>query len=224
MQRECVLDLKGSWEHLPLVEFAYNNSYQASIQMAPYEALYGRLFQSLICWTKVGGRSITCMDLISDTSKKVNLIQKRLLTAQTQLKSYTDRRRRPLQFKVGDHVFLKVMPKRGVIRFDKQGKLSSRYIRPFKILERVGTVAYLLALPSSLSGVHQAFHVSMLWKYTPYSTHVVDWGELIVDIDGTFDEGSMRIMDSRDHILCCKTVRLVKVLWQHQGLEETTWE
>ena len=224
MQRECVLDLKGSWEHLPLVEFAYNNSYQASIQMAPYEALYGRLFQSPICWTKVGGRSITGMDLISDTSKKVNLIQKRLLTAQTQLKSYTDRRRRPLQFKVGDHVFLKVMPKRGVIRFDKQGKLSSRYIRPFKILERVGTVAYLLALPSSLSGVHQAFHVSMLWKYTPYPTHVVDWGELIVDIDGTFDEGSMRIMDSRDHILCCKTVRLVKVLWQHQGLEETTWE
>ena len=109
----CVLDLKGKWEeHLPLVEFAYNNSYQASIQMEPYETLYGRPCRSPICWTEVGERPSTGPDLIIDTSEKVDLIRKRLLTTQSWQKSYVDRRRRPLEFEVGDHAFLKVMPKK----------------------------------------------------------------------------------------------------------------
>ena len=113
MLRACVLDHKGSWEeHLPLVEFAYNNSYQASIQIAPFEALDGRPCRSPICWTKVGESPITSPDLIRDTSEKVSLIRQRLLTAQSRQKSYADRRRRPREFEVGDHVFLKVMPKR----------------------------------------------------------------------------------------------------------------
>ena len=113
MMRACVLDHKGSLEeHLPLVEFANNNSYHASIQMAPYEALYGRPCRSPICWTEVGESSITGLDLIKDTSKKVSLIRQRLLTDQSRQKSYADVRRRPLEFEVGDHVFLKVMPKR----------------------------------------------------------------------------------------------------------------
>ena len=123
-----------------------------------------------------------------------------------------------------DHVFLKVMPKRGVVRFGKRGKLSSRFIGPFEVLERVGAVAYRLALPSSLSGVHEVFHVSMLRKYTLDAAHVVDWGELVIDADGTFEEGPVRIMDSREQVLRCKTVRLVKVLWKHRGVEEATWE
>ena len=171
----CVLDLKGSWEeHLPVVEFAYNNSYQASIQMAPYEALYGRPCRSPICWTGVGESSITSPDLIRDTSEKVCLIQKSLLTAQSQQKSYVNRRRRPLEFEVGDHFFLKVLPKRGVVRFGKLGKLAPRYIGPFEVLERVGIVAYLLALSPSLSGVHEVFHFSMLQKYTLDPAHVVN--------------------------------------------------
>ena len=105
------------------------------------------------------------------------------------------------------------MPKRGVVRFGKRGKLSPRYIGPFEVLERVGTVAYRLALPLSLSSVHTVFHVSILRKYTPDPTHVVDWGALVVDADGTFEEGSVRIMDSRDQVLRGKTVILVKVLW-----------
>ena len=111
-----------------------------------------------------------------------------------------------------------------MIRFGKRRKLSSKYIGPFKILEMVGTVAYRLDFPPKFSGVHEVFHVSMLWKYTPDPTHVVDWGELIIDIDGTFEEGPMSIMDSRDQVLGCKTMRLVKLLWQHQGVEEVTWE
>ena len=209
---------------MPLIEFAYNNNYQASIQMAPYEALYGRPCRSPICWTEVGESSITGPDLIRDTSDKVGMIRKRLLTAQSRQKSYDDVRRRPLEFKVGDHVFLKVMLKRGVIRFGKRGKLSPRYIGPFEVLERVGVVAYRLALPPSLLTVHEVFHVSMLRKYTPDPTHMVDWGELVVDTDGTFEEGPVRIMDSREQDLSGKTVRLVKVLWKHRGVKEATWE
>ena len=116
------------------------------------------------------------------------------------------------------------MPKRGVARFGKRGKLSPRFIGPFEILDRVGTVAYRLALPPSLSGVHGVFHVSMLRRYTPDSVHVVDWGEITDDTDGTFEKRLVCIMDSRDQVLQRKTVRLVKVLWQHHGVEEPTWE
>ena len=122
---------------------------------------------------------------------------------------------------MGDHVFLKVMPKRGVVRFGKQEKLSSRSIRPFEILERVGTIAYRLALLPSLSGVHAMVHVSMLRKYTLDPTHVMDWGELTIEVDGIFEEGPMRIMDSRDQVLRGKTMKLVKVFgsteeWKRQ--------
>ena len=202
MLRACVLDLKGSWEdHLPLVEFAYNNSYQASIQMAPYEALYERPCRSPACWMEEEESSTTGPKLIRVTSEKVDLIRKRLLTVESRHKSYVDRRRQPLEFEVGDHVFLKVRPKREIVRFGKRENLSPRYIGPFEVLESVGIVAYRLVLPLSLSSVHDVFHVSMLRKYTPNPAHVVDWGELVVDIDETFEEGLVRIMDSRDQVL-----------------------
>ena len=125
---------------------------------------------------------------------------------------------------MGDHIFLKVMPRRGLVKFGKWGKLASRYIWPFEILERVGVVVHRLVLPLSLSGVHEVFHVSMLRNYTPNPAHVVDWGEIIIDTDRTFEEGPVHILDNRDQVLQCKTVRLVKVLWQHRGVEEATWE
>ena len=166
--------------------------------MAPYEELYGRPCRSPIFWTDVGESSITSLDMIRDTFEKVSLIGLCLLTAQSLQKSYADVRRRPLDFEVGDHIFLKVMPKRGVVRFGKRGKLSLRFIGPFKILDWVGTVAYWLALPPSMSGVHEIFHVSMLRRYTPDLAHVVDWGEIEVDTDGTFEEGPVCIIDSQD--------------------------
>ena len=110
----------------------------------------------------MGESSITGPDLIRDTSEKVGTIRKHLLTTQSRQKSYVDIRRQPLEFEVDDHVFLKVMPKRGVIRFGKRGKLSLRYIGPFEVLERVGAIAYRLAFPLSFSSVHEVFHVSML--------------------------------------------------------------
>ena len=113
------------------------------------------------------------------------------------------------------------MPNRGVVRFGKRGKLSLRFIGPFEILERVGTVAYRLALPPNMTGVPEVFHVSMLRKYTSDLAHVVDWGQIEVDTDGTFEEGPVCILDSRGQVLRCKTVRLVRVLWRHYGVEST---
>ena len=144
----------------------------------------------------MGESSITGLDLIRDTSEKVSLIRQCLLTAQSRQKSYADVRRRLLEFEVGDHIFLKVMPKRGVVRFGKRGKLSPKFIGPFEILERVGSVAYRLTLRPSMSGVHEVFHVSMLRRYTLDPAHVVDWGEIEVVTDETFEEGPVCIMDS----------------------------
>ena len=116
------------------------------------------------------------------------------------------------------------MPKRGGVRFGKRDKLLPMFIGPFEILERVGIVAYRLALLPNMSGVHEVFQVSMLLRYTVDPAHVVDWEKIEVNTDGTFEEGPVCIMASRDQVLRRKTVRLVRVLWQHRGVEESTWE
>ncbi|CAL9030488.1 unnamed protein product [Prunus brigantina] len=172
MLRACILDFGGSWEdHLVLTEFAYNNSYQSSIQMAPYEALYGRPCRSPVCWTEVGETVLLGPDLVQETTAKIKVIKQRLLTTQSRQKNYADQRRKPLSFYVGDYVFLKVSPRRGVKRFGKIGKLAPRFIGPFEILERIGEVAYKLALPPQLSNTHNVFPVSILRKYEPDPTH-----------------------------------------------------
>ena len=138
MLRACVMDFGGSWErYLPLAEFAYNNSYQASIQMAPFEALYGRKCRSPIGWFEVGESKVLGPDLVQEALEKVKLIRERLLSAQSRQKAYADHRRRDLEFSVGDQVFLRVSPMKGVMRFGKKGKLNPRYIGPYEILERI---------------------------------------------------------------------------------------
>ena len=150
MLRACVLDFKVSWEEqLPLIEFAYNNSYHATIGMPPYEALYGRKCRSPIYWNEIGERQVLGPELVQETVDKIKVIRKRMQTAQNRQKHYADVRRRPLEFQVGDHVFLRVSPTKGVKRFGIKGKLSPRYIGPFEILGKVGAVAYRLALPPS---------------------------------------------------------------------------
>ncbi|XP_042467225.1 uncharacterized protein LOC122050384 [Zingiber officinale] len=139
-------------------------------------------------------------------------------------KSYADRRRRPLEFSVGDHVFLRVSPTKGVKRFGLRGKLAPRYIGPFEILERIGAVAYRLALPPSLSGVHDVFHVSMLRRYVPDPTHVLADIPVPVQPDITYEEVPVQILDRKERQLRNKTIRLVKVGWQHHSDEEATWE
>ncbi|XP_028107167.1 uncharacterized protein LOC114306185 [Camellia sinensis] len=163
-------------------------------------------------------------ELVWETTEKIALIRKRLVIAQSHQKSYADHRRRPLSFEVRDHVFLKISPKRDLMRFGKRGKLSPRFIGPFEILERIREVAYWLALPPPLSGVHDVFHIFMLQKYKPNPSHVLDWTELQVDEDVSYEERPVRILDTRDQVLRGKTIPLVKVLWRHHGVEEVTWE
>ncbi|GKF42713.1 putative reverse transcriptase domain-containing protein, partial [Tanacetum coccineum] len=148
MLRASVIDFRSSWDrHLPLVEFSYNNSYHASIKTAPYEALYERKCRSPVCWSEVGDSQLTGPELIRDTTEKIVQIKNRLLIARSRQKSYADKRLKPLEFEVGDMVLLKVSPWKGVVRFEKRGKLSPRYIGPFKILARVGPLAYTFELP-----------------------------------------------------------------------------
>src|ERR1043165_3686290 len=124
MLRACVIDFGGNWDsHLPLVEFSYNNSYHASIRMAPFEALYGRKCRSPVCWSEVGDTLITGPELVQETTDKIAVIRGSLLAAQSRQKSYADQRRKPLEFQVGDMVLLKVSPWKGVFRYGKKGKL-----------------------------------------------------------------------------------------------------
>ncbi|GJX12867.1 hypothetical protein Tco_0204625 [Tanacetum coccineum] len=165
MLRACVINFGNSWDrHLPLVEFSYNNSYHTSIKAAPFEALYGRKCRSPVCWAEVGEAQLTGPKIIHETTKKIVQIRNRMQAACDRQKSYADKRRRPLEFEVGDKVMLKFAPWKGVIRFGKRGKLNPHYIGPFQIIERIGPVAYRLKLPQKLNRVHNVFHVYNLKK------------------------------------------------------------
>ena len=155
------------------MEFAYNNSYHASIGMAPYEALYGRKCRTPVCWDEVGERKLVGPEIVQMTCDKVKVIRKRLQISQDPQKSYANNRRRDLEFEVGDMVFLRISPWKGILRFGKRGKLSLRCIGPYRIIERIGEVAYRLELSSDLDRIHDVFHVSMLRKYIPDPSHVL---------------------------------------------------
>ncbi|KAA0061889.1 DNA/RNA polymerases superfamily protein [Cucumis melo var. makuwa] len=225
MLRACVLQLKGSWDtHLPLMEFAYNNNYQSSIGMAPYEALYGRPCRTPVCWNEVGERKLVGPELVQITTNNIKLIRENLRKAQDRQKSYADKRRRNLEFQVGDQVFLKLSPWRGVIRFGRKGKLSPRYIGPYQITERVGPAAYRLELPIELARIHDVFHVSMLRKYIPDPSHVLQDQPVELKEDLSYVEEPVQILDRKEQVLRNKTIPLIKVLWRHHGAEEATWE
>ncbi|GKF01427.1 putative reverse transcriptase domain-containing protein [Tanacetum coccineum] len=148
MLRACVIDFGNDWVgHLLMVEFSYNNSYHASIKAAPFEALYGRKCRSPICWAEVGQVQLTNTEMVQETTEKVIQIKQRMQAARDRQKSYANLKRKPVEFQVGDRVMLKVSPWKGVVRFGKRGKLNPRYVRPFKVLEKVGSVAYKLELP-----------------------------------------------------------------------------
>nr|GEV46571.1 putative reverse transcriptase domain-containing protein [Tanacetum cinerariifolium] len=168
----------GADHHLPLVEFSYNNSYYASIKATPYEALYRRKCRSPVCWSEVGDSQLTSPELIRDTPKKIVQIKNRLLATRSRQKSYADKRLKPLEFKVGDMVLLKVSSWKGTVHFGKRDNLSPCYIGPFKILARVGSLAYTLELPEELKGIHSTFHVLNLKKCLAENDVVVPIDEI----------------------------------------------
>ncbi|XP_073016620.1 uncharacterized protein [Primulina eburnea] len=191
---------------------------------APYEALYGRKCRSPLYWEEVGERKMLGPELVQQTAEVVALIQERMKTAQSRQKSYADVRRRPLAFGVGDHVFIKIAPIKGVMRFGKKGKLSPRYIRPFEILDKIGDRAYRLALPPDLDRVHNVFHISMLRKYIANPSHVLRYESLELLPNLSYDEIPVQILDRKVKVLRNKEIGLVKVLWRNQVIEEATWE
>ncbi|GJX18250.1 putative reverse transcriptase domain-containing protein [Tanacetum coccineum] len=220
MLRACVIDFGKGWErHLPLVEFSYNNSYHASIKATPFEALYGRKCRSPVCWAKVGDVQLTGPEIIHETTKKIVQIRQRLQAARDRQRSYANVRRKPLEFQVGDHVMLKVSPRKGVIRFGKRGKLNPQYIGPFKILKRVGPVAYTLELPEELSSVHSTFHISNLKKcLSDESLHHSSDEKL------NFVEELVEIMDRKVKQLRQSRIPIVKVRWNSKRGPKFTWE
>ncbi|GJS05990.1 reverse transcriptase domain-containing protein [Tanacetum coccineum] len=225
MLRACVMDFGGSWDtHLPLIEFSYNNSYHKSIKCAPFEALYGRKCRSPVMWAEVGESRLIGPEIVQETTEKILQIRKRLVTARDRQKKYADRRRKPLEFKVGDRVLLKVSPWKGVVRFGKKGKLAPRYVGPFEIVEHVGPVAYRLRLPQELSCVHDVFHVSNLKKCLAESDVQVPLEEIKVDDKLYFVEEPVEIVDRQVKKLKRSWIPIVKVRWDSRRGAEFTWE
>ncbi|GJZ36824.1 putative nucleotidyltransferase, ribonuclease H [Tanacetum coccineum] len=225
MLRACALEWTGSWdEYLCLVEFAYNNSWHASIKAAPFELLYGRKCRAPICWDEVGERLIEGPELIEITNEKVAVAKEKLKEARSRQKSYADKHRRDLEFQVGDRVFLKVSPFRGVKRFGIKGKLSPRFIGPFEILERIGEVSYRLALPPQLSHVHDVFHVSLLRGYHYHPLHVASYPFDQIQPDMSLSEEPESILDRQERVMRNKVIPFVKILWKNHPEREATWE
>ncbi|GJY83944.1 putative reverse transcriptase domain-containing protein [Tanacetum coccineum] len=213
MLRACAIDFGKGWvNHLPLVEFSYNNSYHASIKAAPFEALYGRKCRSPVCWTEVGEAQILGPELIQETTEKIVQIKQRMQAARDRQKSYADLKRKPMEFQVGDKVMLKVSPWKGVVRFGKRGKLNPRYVGPFKVIKRVGDVAYKLELPEELSRVHNTFHVSNLKKCHADEPLAVPLDRLHFDDKLQFVEEPIEITDCEVKRLKRSRIPLVKVI------------
>jgi hypothetical protein len=161
MLRVCALQYRRSWDKsLSYVKFSYNNSYQESLKMVLFEMLYGRRSRTLLFWSEAGEWKVFGPDILQEAEKQLRMVMENLRVTQSRQKSYVDHRRRELSFEVGDFVYLKVSPMRGLHHFKVRGKLEPRCIGPFKILENRGEVAYQLELPPQLSDVHDVFHVS----------------------------------------------------------------
>ncbi|GJW79733.1 putative reverse transcriptase domain-containing protein [Tanacetum coccineum] len=225
MLRACAIDFGKGWvDHLSLVEFSYNNSYHASIKAAPFEALYGRKFRSLVCWTEVRKAQILGPELIQETTEKIVQIKQKMQAARDRQKSYADKKRKPMDFQVGDKVMLKVSPWKGVVRFGKRGKLNPRYVGPFKVLEKVRIVAYKLELPQELSRVHNTFHVSNLKRCYSNDPLTVPLEGLHIDDQLHFVEEPVEIVDHEVKRLKRSRIPLVKVRWNSKRGLEFTWE
>ncbi|GJY83890.1 putative reverse transcriptase domain-containing protein [Tanacetum coccineum] len=225
MLRACAIDFGKGWvNHLPLVEFSYNNSYHASIKAAPFEALYGRKCRSPVCWTEVGEAQILGPELIQETTEKIIQIKQRMQAARDRQKSYADLKRKPMEFQVGDKVMLKVSPWKGVVRFGKRGKLNPRYVGPFKVIERVGEVAYKLELPEELSRVHNTFHVSNLKKCHTDEPLTVPLDGLHLDDNIVLFEEPLEVVGREVKRLKQSRIPIVKVRWNSKRDPEFTWE
>jgi hypothetical protein len=225
MLRACVLEFPQKWDEcLPLVEFSYINSYQESIKMAPFEALYGRRCLTSLNWSEPGERWFFRPGMVKEMVEKVQRIIHNLKEAQARQKSYAYKRCQPLYFQVNDYVYLKVSPMNGVSRFGVKGKLAPRYIGPFPILEICGPVAYRLQLPETLSAVHNVFHVSQLKKCLRVPDQTIEVVDVTLELDLTYSEHPIRVLDQKDRITRRRVRKFYKIQRNQHTEDEATWE
>ncbi|WVZ49090.1 hypothetical protein U9M48_000471 [Paspalum notatum var. saurae] len=175
-------------------------------------------------WDQPGEKQLFGPGIIEDAERQVRMIRENLRIAQTRQKSYADNRRRDLEFAVGDYVYLKVSPIRGLRRFKVKGKLAPRYIGPFKIIDRKGEVAYQLELPDRLSGVHNVFHISQLKKCLRVPEEQLQEDELTLQDDLTYTEYPVQILETAERTTRNRVIKMCKVKWSHHTAEEATWE
>ena len=215
-----MINYEGGWDrHIPLVEFMYNNSFQSSIGMAPYEALYGRKCRTPLCWTELSEKKVIGPDLIQETEEKVKMIRERLKVANDRHKSYADMKRKDIRYEIDETVFLKLSPWKKVMRLGKNGKLSPRFISPYEVIEKVGPMAYRLALPPDLEKICNVFHVSMLWRYRSDPSQVVSSDTIELRPDLTYEEEPVEILAWEVKELGNKKIPLVKVLWRNHKIK-----
>ena len=207
---------------LAIRRFSYNNSYQASIKMSPFEALYGRRCRTPINWSESGEKPFFGPDLVKDAEDQVRITRENLHIAQSRQKIYADRRRRELHLKIGDYVYLKVSPFKGTRRFQVRGKLAPRYVGPFQITKKIGTVAYQLELPQSLSAVHNVFHISQLKKCLRVPTDAIDLESLDLQPGLTNEEHLIAILDRDERRVKRNMVKFVKIQWSNHTEHEAT--
>jgi hypothetical protein len=225
MLHACVLTDGSKWDkHLPLAEFSYNNSYQESIKMSPFEALYGRPCRTPLSWSESSERVIFGPDIVTEAEEKVNQIQANILAAQSRQKSYANKRRNPLKFEVGDHIYFRVSPMKGVRRFGIKGKLAPRYIGSYPIIDKYEPTSYQVELPTRLSGVHNVFHVSQLKRCLKPPTDVIVEDTIPLEPDLTYTAYLIKILDQQDGVTRNKTTRFYRVQWNDHFEDEATWE
>jgi hypothetical protein len=192
--------------------------------MSQFEVLYGRKCQTPLFWNEPGENQVFGPEILREAERQVQVVRENLQLAQSRQKSYVDHRRRNLSFKVGDFVYLKVSPMRGLHRFKIRGKLAPRFIGPFKILEQRGEVAYQLELPPQLSDVHDVFHVSQLRKCFRVSEEQIPLEEVTVGEDLTYQEYPLKILDTSEKVTQNNRYKMYKVKWSNHTEEEATWE
>ncbi|GJY08231.1 putative reverse transcriptase domain-containing protein [Tanacetum coccineum] len=212
------------WDNITMDFITKLPNYYASIKAVPFEALYGQKCRSPVCWVEVGEVQLTGSEIVQETIEKIVQIKQRMQAARDRQKSYADLKRKPMEFPVGDKVMLKVSPWKGVVRFGKPGKLNPRYVGPFKVLEKVGEVAYKLELPKELSRVHNTFHVSNLKKCYSDEPLAVPLDGLHFDDKLLFIEEPVEIVDREVKRLKRIRIPLVKVRWNSKRGPEFTWE
>jgi hypothetical protein len=226
MLRASVLHFDKSWDKcLSLAEFSYNNSYQASLKMAPFDALYGCRCRTPLNWSEAGERTLFGPELVKEAEERVQVIRENLKMAQMRQKSYHDKGTAPRHFEVGDYVYLKVSPTNGVQRFGVNGKLAPRYIGPYEVIEVCGPVAYHIQLPERFSVVHNVFHVTQLKKRMPVSENkIITEANAWIEPDFSLIEHPLKVLDQKERKTRRQTVRMYKIQWSHHTEEEAMWE